>query len=154
MTLFLMILNQYHCLLIQKQSVRLHRKLPHFPGWISPVILASKHIIQKLWAQNIDWDDQAPQKLIDAWCKIKSEINYIYDLRIPRWINYTPNDNIELHGFSDASELGFAAALYIKNASQKAAHLLVAKARVTPKKEARNCDNVTIPRLELYAALL
>lgn len=121
-------------------------------GWISPVILSARNILQQLWSQNIDWDEHAPQNLIDAWLKIKSEMNYIYDLRIPRWINYSPSDPMELHGFSDASELGFAAALYVKNIREKTSHLLIAKARVTPKKEAKNCDNVTIPRLELCGA--
>lgn len=123
-------------------------------GWISPVVLAAKSLLQQLWSQNIGWDEQAPQNIIDAWLKIKSEMNFIYDLRINRWINYSPNDPLELHGFSDASKLGFAAALYVKNIREKTSHLLFAKARVTPKKEAKNCDNVTIPRLELCGALL
>lgn len=58
------------------------------------------------------------------------------------------------HGFSDAAEPGYSAALYVKNIRTNTSHLLAGKVRVTTKKEAKNCDNITIPRLELSGAQL
>lgn len=123
-------------------------------GWISPTIIASKIILQKLWAEKLDWDDQIPDHYVESWSKLKSEMSHITNLRIPRWINYSPDDPMELHGFSDAAESAYAAAIYIKNIRAKTAHLLVAKARVAPVRETKNSENVTIPRLELCGALL
>lgn len=61
---------------------------------------------------------------------------------------------MELHGFCDASELGYSASIYVKNARTNTAHLLMGKARVTPITEAKNSDNIIIPRLELCGALM
>ncbi|XP_055309095.1 uncharacterized protein LOC129572984 [Sitodiplosis mosellana] len=81
-------------------------------------------------------------------------MKFIADLRIPRWVNCSRSDTIEMHGFSDAPEVGYAAAIYIVNRTRNTSHLLVANARVTPIEEDKNNENVTIPRLELCDALL
>ncbi|XP_055309038.1 uncharacterized protein LOC129572946, partial [Sitodiplosis mosellana] len=125
-------------------------------GYICPVVILGKNILQKIWRfeSKIGWDDAIPQQFVDEWLKIKSEMNVISELRIPRWINYSPENEMELHGFCDAACTDYAAAIYVVNRTQKTSHLLVAKARVSPIKEERNSDNVTIPRLELCGALL
>ncbi|XP_055308454.1 uncharacterized protein LOC129572515 [Sitodiplosis mosellana] len=125
-------------------------------GYICPVVIMGKQILQKIWRHEskIEWDDSIPQEFVDEWQKVKAEIKFIADLRIPRWVNCSRSDTIEMHGFSDAAEAGYAAAIYIVNRTRYTAHLLVANARVSPIKEDKNNENVTIPRLELCGALL
>lgn len=123
-------------------------------GWISCVTLKCKHILQTLWKSKLDWDEEVNDIHVQAWLQIKSELIYINQLQIPRWINYVPGHIIQLHGFCDAAETGYAAAVYFKNVTENTVNLLVAKARVAPIKEESNSDNVTIPRLELCGALL
>lgn len=123
-------------------------------GWISPVILKSRRVLQLLWKANVDWDTELPNALFENWLKIKSELHLINNLKIPRWVNYNPNHVIELHGFCDAAEIGYAAGIYLKNVTENTVNLLAAKARVAPIKEESNSNNVTIPRLELCGALL
>lgn len=123
-------------------------------GWLSPVIIAAKHILQGLWLEKCGWDENAPESYIKNWLKIRSELSYISGLKIERFINFDPNDAMELHGFCDAAEIGYAAGIYVKNVNKQTVHLLIAKARVSPIKERKNSANVTIPRLELSAALL
>lgn len=123
-------------------------------GYICPVVIGARHILQRLWNEKLDWDEVAPKKYIDAWLKIRNELKFIEDLRIPRWVQYSPDDTIELHGFSDAAEPGYSASIYLKNKTRKTSHIVIAKARVCPIKESKNSDNVTIPRLELCGALL
>ncbi|XP_025262231.1 uncharacterized protein LOC105250566 [Camponotus floridanus] len=68
-----------------------------------------------------------------------------------RWIQSGSSDEqLELHGFADASERGFAAVIYLRSASANhiSSHLLAAKTKVAPIKP------VTLPRLELCAAAL
>lgn len=123
-------------------------------GWIAPVMLAAKSIVQKLWKDKVDWDDPVDSGYITAWMKIKSEFHCLNELEISRWINFNPNDEMEIHGFSDASEIGFAAAVYLKNVTKNTVRLITAKAKVTPLKDDKNDDNITIPRLELCGAVL
>lgn len=85
------------------------------------------------------------------WQKIKNEIHILNEIVIPRWVKFEPNHVIELHGFCDASFSGIAAVLYIKNVNTNNVSLLVAKAKVAPKREE---NKTTIPRLELSGAAL
>lgn len=121
-------------------------------GWISPVIIKAKNLLQVAWKENIDWDDSLPVILSEQWIQIKSELHLINELKIPRWINYLPNDTMELHGFCDASEVGYAAVIYLKNTKLNSISLLTSKTKVAPTKGTEK--TATIPRLELCGALL
>lgn len=123
-------------------------------GWISPVVVAAKHVLQEVWRQKIEWDSVVTEPLAKQWFKIRSELNILNEIKFPRSINYSPNETIELHGFSDASIIGYACCIYVKNVTQNTVRLLFAKAKVTPVRELNNDENITIPRLELAGALL
>ncbi|XP_031636180.1 uncharacterized protein LOC116349066 [Contarinia nasturtii] len=123
-------------------------------GYFSPAVMVGKILFQQLWAEKLDWDDAISREIVDKWQKFKSEIDLISNFRLQRWVHFNPNDCIELHGFCDASIWGYAAVLFLVNVTQKTSHILLAKARVSPIKQSKNCENVTIPRLELCGALL
>lgn len=101
-----------------------------------------------------DWDVKVDKTHVISWHKIKRELHLLSSLRIPRWSNYSPEHLMEIHGFCDASEVGFAAAVYLKNNVENTVRLLAAKSKVAPLKDIKNDDNVTIPRLELCGAHL
>jgi hypothetical protein len=87
------------------------------------------------------------------WNQWLVEIQNIKFVKIPRCINPfgIQVQSVELHMFSDASQVGYGAAGYLRLVSHAGAvHccLLMGKSRVTPLK------SVTIPRLELTAAVL
>ncbi|XP_055307905.1 uncharacterized protein LOC129572027 [Sitodiplosis mosellana] len=90
-------------------------------GYICPVVIMGKQILQKIWRHEskIEWDDSIPQEFVDEWQKVKAEMKFIADLRIPRWVNCSRSDTIEMHGFSDAAEAGYAAAIYIVNRTRR-----------------------------------
>lgn len=121
-------------------------------GWISPVVIRAKNLMQLLWKEQIGWDESPPSTIIDQWNKVQSEIHMLNQLVIPRWVSYSPNDNFELHGFCDASELAYAAVIYLKNVTKNIICLLIAKTRVALLKHTKN--ELTIPRLELCGATL
>lgn len=121
-------------------------------GWVAPCIILAKIIIQKLWLAGIEWDEVVPSNIINEWLTYRRELAQLSMLQIPRWINTSANNIlIELHGFSDASKLAYAAAVYVRvvdNNGDVYVTLVTAKTKVAPIKQ------VSIPRLELCGAVL
>lgn len=120
-------------------------------GFLAPCIMLAKCFMQVLWAKGLTWDELLPHDLADKWQKFVSHAQEISNIQIPRALHLDSNRTIELHGFSDASERGYAAAVYLKCQSTSydvTIRLLLSKTRVAPLKR------VTLPRLELCAAHL
>ncbi|XP_046966951.1 uncharacterized protein LOC124534960 [Vanessa cardui] len=83
-------------------------------GWISPTIVTSKVFIRKLWMSGIDWDQELPPSLLREWLTYRSNLESLTNFRIPRWIHTNADDKeVELHGFSDASNYAYAAVVYV-----------------------------------------
>ncbi|KAJ8940972.1 hypothetical protein NQ318_015601 [Aromia moschata] len=107
-------------------------------GFLTPLTLYLKFIIQQLWARNTDWDSPPSDDIFDIWTQFKQELSAIQDIHIPRHIIPESYIALELHGFCDASSrdtqrLFICALLY---------------PLVAPLK------SISIPRLELCSALL
>lgn len=120
-------------------------------GWISPCVILAKILIQDIWLAKIEWDDPLPSQILDRWVELRDQLEDISDISIPRWIETKKSQcKIELHGFSDASEVAYAACIYItvRKHGQVTTNLLIAKTKVSP------IQRLSIPRLELCAANL
>lgn len=133
-------------------------------GWLSPVIVRAKIFMQELWQANLDWDEPIPNHLETRW---KSYINQLKDLSlisVPRWLGLSPSSlSVELHGFADASQAALGAVVYlrvIRDLNTTQVTIISSKSKVTPIKRASTSSKrsrnvrITIPRLELSAALL
>ncbi|XP_046142803.1 uncharacterized protein LOC123988070 [Osmia bicornis bicornis] len=108
-------------------------------------------LLQELWLHKINWDDPLPSQIVSRWFTIRENLNSLAKLSIPRWFNTWNNSSVEIHGFSDASQLATAAVIYITVSSpsnNSTTSLVCSKTKVAPLKR------LTIPRLELSAALL
>jgi hypothetical protein len=118
-----------------------------------PFVLSGKCILQELCRRGIGWDDLLPEMLAPRWEEWKNGLQMLKEITIPRC--YHPPDfgkvvKVELHHFSDASNVGYGACSYLryKNDEDKVhCCLVIAKARVAPTKL------LSIPRLELSAAV-
>ncbi|XP_046963330.1 uncharacterized protein LOC124532468 [Vanessa cardui] len=121
-------------------------------GWITPCIITSKVFIQKLWIAGVGWDEELPPELLQEWRYYRAELEKLVDFHIPRWIGKRKsNIAVELHGFSDASNIAYAAVVYcriIDSSGEIHSHLITAKSKVAPIKQ------ISIPRLELCGSLL
>lgn len=121
-------------------------------GWVAPVIISAKILMQRLWQANLTWDSTVPATLLSRWKAIYSQLSKLNELAIARWtgLHATPV-RMEFHGFADASRDAYAAVIYLKVVTTDhgvTTTLLMGKSRVAPLK------SLTIPRLELCAALL
>lgn len=113
-------------------------------------IIRSKIMIQKLWVKGVTWDQMLPEGTINEWQTLRQDLFNLNSIEIKRWISHHNND-IELHGFSDASMHAYAASVYARIRQpdgQDIITLLTAKTRVAPLKQ------IPIPRLELCGAVL
>lgn len=120
-------------------------------GWIAPVIIPVKILLQTLWLAGLTWDEPLPPAILTEWNEFRHHLPKIEQIRIPRWIRTVRSTNIELHGFCDASEKAYAAVIYVRVQSSDTEwnlQLITAKTRVAPVK------TLSLPRLELCGASL
>ena len=122
-------------------------------GYIAPFTFRAKCLIQELWRQQVDWDDPLPSDLQKKWSSWRDEVQELSKFRLQRHHQNLASDSqeIQLHVFSDASEQGFAAAVYLRytTPAQIESSLLAAKTHISPIK-----PELSIPRLELQGAVL
>ena len=120
---------------------------------LAPFVLNGKRILKELCREGVNWDDKIPDALLSRWERWRNVV-LLAKLSIPRC--YVPVDFgeikiVELHNFSDASENGYGQCSNLRlidHLGRIYCLLVLAKSRAAPLK------HVTIPRLELTAALV
>lgn len=120
-------------------------------GFVSPCLLLAKRLLQLLWESKISWDESPSNNILEIWTKFKTEMPNLVHIKIPRYIGSNSISRIELHGFCDASQIGYASAVYFRvedTLGHVTSFLVCAKCRVAPLK------TLSIARLELLAAVL
>ncbi|XP_075162761.1 uncharacterized protein LOC142235393 [Haematobia irritans] len=120
-------------------------------GWLGPVIIVAKILMQQIWADKTGWDEYLTAHSKQRWLQFINDYEALNHIKVERWIGFDPSTHVEIHGFSDASERAYGACVYVRIRSNNGivrTHLLFAKSRVAPLK------TVSLPRLELCGALL
>lgn len=122
-------------------------------GWLTPIIVVAKLMLQELWLRKLDWDESIPEDLQIKWSCFHNSLKELESLKIPRWTGQVKQQSIcELHGFADASTKAYSAAVYIRvideELSTARVTLMMAKSKVAP------LTSISIPRLELCGAVL
>ncbi|XP_072041448.1 uncharacterized protein [Amphiura filiformis] len=121
-------------------------------GFVSPVILPAKRILQSLCELQVSWDEPIPDLQRKQWDRWLNSIPQISAFTVPRCfvpVEFGKPTSVQLHHFSDASEIGYGMVSYLRFTNQRDdvhCALVLSKSRVAPLKQ------VTIPRLELTAA--
>ena len=122
-------------------------------GFVAPLMLQGKAILQELCVLNLDWNEPVPEEAEMKWERWRMELMKLQSIKIPRC--YKPSHfgqviRAELHHFSDASVQGYGQCSYLRledEAHNVHCAFVMVKSRVAPLKP------VTIPRLELTAAV-
>jgi hypothetical protein len=121
-------------------------------GLVSPITIQCKMFLQQLWQLKINWDEPLPTENQEQWIRLGTNLPILQSIQIDRLvICHHKLKEVELHGFSDASEAAYGACLYIRSIDVKgniSTRLLCSKSRVAPLKR------LSLPRLELCAAML
>ena len=123
-------------------------------GFISPYVLLGKLLLRELCSDGLGWDEPVSEDLVRVWMEWLVDMSALEGIRIPR--GYSTGglkgaSVIELHHFSDASLEGYGQCSYLRVVGvdgEVSTALVMSKARVAPSRP------ITVPRLELTAAVL
>ena len=120
-------------------------------GIIAPFTIRFRKVLQAAWNHGPKWDKPLQLDENSDFENLKKELSSFKDVHLPRkLLNEIPISSIELHTFTDASELVLSAVSYLRiehiDESVSVA-FVIGKARVAPIKR------MTIPNLELQAAV-
>ena len=121
-------------------------------GWLSPVTMLLKSMMQRAWQTNVDWDQKLPTEIDVSYRTWRKNLHNLKEIKLQRFVlSKEQQEPFELHVFCDASEKAYAACVYVvssNNRGERNSNLLVAKCKVSPLK------TQSIPRFELCAVLL
>lgn len=105
-------------------------------GWISPVVVQGKILMQELWKQKLACDEELPPETSMNWKAFFQSLPKLSGVSIPRWNRYHPDNVVnELLGFADASTKAYAAVVYLRTIDPQgnvSVNLLASKTRVAP----------------------
>ncbi|GFW34526.1 uncharacterized protein TNCV_1463771 [Trichonephila clavipes] len=93
-------------------------------GLVAPVISKAKVFLQLLWRSKLEWNGLLPAAEYREWHQFLVSLENINNIEIPRRILVAFPEVIEIHGFADASERCYGAAVYCKSKKLK---MLLAK---------------------------
>ena len=125
-------------------------------GLISPITVKMKIFFQVVCIKKFNWDEEISLELQARWYDLLIELEQIELIRIQRSYCFCdvndPIVDVQVHGFSDASQRMYACATYLRFRQQSG---LIKTALVTGKSKVLSIKgNVTIPRAELNGVLL
>ncbi|XP_029178446.1 uncharacterized protein LOC114946187 [Nylanderia fulva] len=68
-------------------------------GWLAPVVIRAKILIQTTWLQRLDWDSPLPDQDAHRWRQLLDQLPLLDNIRVTRWLN-TGDDHsqLQLHG--------------------------------------------------------
>ncbi|XP_062534373.1 uncharacterized protein LOC134203539 [Armigeres subalbatus] len=126
-------------------------------GLVGPVIATAKIFMQRLWKlKNEDnapyeWDRPLPERLQKEWKQFHATLSILAEIKIPRFVSSPGVSVVQLHFFSDASDVAYGACCYVRtlDTDHVRVSLLTSKSRVAPL-----ATKHTTARLELCAAVL
>ncbi|CAG7722869.1 unnamed protein product [Allacma fusca] len=106
--------------------------------------------MQSIWGIQLGWDEILPDSFMQQSTTYLQQLPSLEGLEIRRYVMQHNYITAELHGFSDASEQAYAAAVYVRTTSVEGVkcNLIAAKSKVAP------LEKISLPRLELCGAIL
>ena len=105
-------------------------------GMVCPFVILGKKLVQRLCYSKIGWDEPLPPDIkaeFEAWLQ---EVQNLAHIGVKRWLGLASiEEPVVLHVFADASNTGYGAVVYAIPKGSSEVRFLMAKARVSPKKE-------------------
>lgn len=71
-------------------------------------------MLQKLWLQKEDWDEEFPDVISKYWRSYVSDCKQLQKLKITRYLGTTRDSLIEIHDFCNGSMDAYGTVIYLK----------------------------------------
>ncbi|GFT42628.1 uncharacterized protein TNCV_2165301 [Trichonephila clavipes] len=121
-------------------------------GFVLPVMLCPKIMLQKAWKLSTSWDEELTGELRKELVQWFQELKYLSDIQIHWYIQMSHKtlSNCVIHTFVDGSKDAYGAVTFLRleKDDQIEVFLLAEKSRVALLR------GVTIPRMELLAVVI
>lgn len=123
-------------------------------GFLSPITIVGKIILQDVWQRKLTWQEELPPDLAKRFRHWLGNLKFLPLYQLPRCVTIDGiHGNCQLHVFSDGSQRAYAGCVFLRaerfdSPTDVKVTLLDAKARVAP------IPSTSIPRLELLGALI
>ena len=120
-------------------------------GLLAPLLVRAKMMLKSLWRSGKGWDQAVTEEVQTQWRRWLHELRELGSFSVPRSYGLTTGRPYQIHIFCDASKEAYAAVAYIRTEDQEqivSTALLISKSRLSPSQQ------MTIPRLELTAAVI
>lgn len=118
-------------------------------GFLSPVVVRAKILMEEAWICGLDWDDILLEELSTKMILWFEELQELPHIKIPRCLQLKLEvDSISIHVFVDASEMAYGAVVYLRTEykdGKVSTSFVISKALL---------QSTSIPRLELMGAVL
>lgn len=126
-------------------------------GILAPAVVYPKLILESIWKQKQDWDDELHEESkikFESWCK---ELQCLAAIEVPRYMkgnDYNEENSImQIHVFNDASKCAcsaYATVVFLRvlTGDKVSVQLMQTKARLAP------LEGMTIKRLELMGCVI
>ena len=137
--------------LLTNRSLSAISKLFDPLGWLAPVVILFKVLMQQTWVRGLDWNDSLPTDIETTWTELSSDLPAIRSIQIPRPVVTGKMADLQIHVFADASEKAYTAVIFSRatdTLGNVSVSILASKTRVAPVK------TVSLPGLELCGAEL
>jgi len=123
-------------------------------GFVAPVVLPAKKLLQDLCREKRGWDDPVSEGDGERWKRWKTQLANLSLITVDRCVRpacFGVLKTAELHNFADASQVAYGAVSYLRLVDvEERIHcaFLIGKSRLA------SLRPMTVPRLELSAAVL
>jgi len=116
-------------------------------GLLCPITTAAKILMQQLWQKSLGWDTELGKEDTTHWQAFRNDSQVLVTIELARHpLLPAEPAAIQLHIFSDASEVAYVTAAYLRTVTSTGT--VCAKSRVPP------LAKQTLSRLELCAAVI